>query len=154
MIIAAKRSLNAAQGVFLAAGVGALMWGVIVYGTIWILALAFIFRLVGVGWFEGGYAFGGLHALSRFAGGIGKPPNPLPVDVTDGQEQQAANSKSQHRPQRAAAAYDLLTDHLRPGRTVPFVAKATGLPVAKVAVKVTMSSFSTASRVSPTAPAA
>lgn len=37
MIIAAKRSLNAAQGVFLAAGVGALMWAGIVYGTIWMV---------------------------------------------------------------------------------------------------------------------
>jgi hypothetical protein len=34
MIIAAKRSLNAAQGVLLGAGVGALMWAGVVYGVI------------------------------------------------------------------------------------------------------------------------
>lgn len=38
MIIAAKRSLNAAQGVFLAVGVGALMWAGSVYGMLWLVS--------------------------------------------------------------------------------------------------------------------
>ena len=38
MIIAAKRSLNAAQGVFLAAGVGALMWAGSAYGIVWLVS--------------------------------------------------------------------------------------------------------------------
>lgn len=37
MIIAAKRSLNAAQGVFLAAGVGITMWAGIAYGIVWLV---------------------------------------------------------------------------------------------------------------------
>ncbi len=38
MIIAAKRSLSAAQGVFLAAGVGALMWVGAISAIVWLVS--------------------------------------------------------------------------------------------------------------------
>ncbi len=38
MIIEAKRSLNAAQGVFLAAGVGTLMWAGIISAIVWLVS--------------------------------------------------------------------------------------------------------------------
>ena len=33
------------------------------------IAVSFLLRFVGIPWFEGGYAFGGAHALSRFVTG-------------------------------------------------------------------------------------
>jgi hypothetical protein len=34
------------------------------------VAISFLFRLVGLRWFEGGYAFGGLHAVTRVVAGM------------------------------------------------------------------------------------
>ena len=34
------------------------------------VALSFILRFVGISWFEGGYYFGGAHALFRYVAGV------------------------------------------------------------------------------------
>ena len=35
------------------------------------VAVSFLLRFVGISWFEGGYYFGGAHALARFFAGVG-----------------------------------------------------------------------------------
>jgi hypothetical protein len=34
------------------------------------VAVSFLLRFVGISWFEGGYFFGGAHALARFVAGV------------------------------------------------------------------------------------